>query len=111
MTRHEFLPSPCAAADGRPGRGPGRTGLGVRGGRAVDDAVAALQHDWEVIRYQSPPRSAKSASRRWRRSRTSQRDLPARAEPLIWEGIIVSSWAGEKGAWARSGWSSSQGAL
>ena len=64
----------------------------------VDDAVADLQREWEVIRYQS------AAAEREKRLET----LAAKAhkvsetftdcsEPLIWEGIIVSSYAGEKG--------------
>lgn len=64
----------------------------------VDDAVAALQHDWEVIRYQTP------AAEREKRFETlaanahkASESFPGRAEPLVWEGIIVSSLAGEKG--------------
>lgn len=64
----------------------------------VDDAVAELQRDWEVIRYRTP------ASEREKRFEdlaakahgVSER-FAGRAEPLVWEGIIVSSWAGEKG--------------
>lgn len=64
----------------------------------VDDAVAELQRDWEVIRYQTP------ASERVKRfevlaekaHQVSQAHA-GRSEPLVWEGIIVSSLAGEKG--------------
>lgn len=64
----------------------------------VDDAVAELQRDWEVIRYQT------AASEREKRFETlsakahkvSEAYL-GRSEPLVWEGIIVSSYAGEKG--------------
>ncbi len=64
----------------------------------VDDAVVELQHDWEVIRYQSP-----SAEREKRFEALSAKahkvseSFAGRPEPLVWEGIIVSSWAGEKG--------------
>jgi tetratricopeptide (TPR) repeat protein len=64
----------------------------------VDDAVAELQHDWEVIRYQTA-----AADREKRFEALSEKahkvseSFPGRSEPLIWEGIIVSSWAGEKG--------------
>jgi tetratricopeptide (TPR) repeat protein len=64
----------------------------------VDDAVAELQRDWEVIRYQTP-----QAEREKRFEALSAKahkvteTYPGRSEPLIWEGIIVSSWAGEKG--------------
>lgn len=65
---------------------------------AVDDAVVELQHDWEVIRYQSPPaeREKRFESLAAKAHKVSE-TYPGRAEPLIWEGIIVSSYAGEKG--------------
>lgn len=64
----------------------------------VDDAVADLQRDWEVIRYQSPQTEREKrfealASKAHKISET----YAGRPEPLVWEGIIVSSWAGEKG--------------
>jgi tetratricopeptide (TPR) repeat protein len=64
----------------------------------VDDAVAELQRDWEQIRYQAP---AAEREKRFEalaaKARTVSEGAPGRAEPLVWEGIIVSSWAGEKG--------------
>ena len=64
----------------------------------VDDAVAELQRDWEVIRYQAP---AGEREKRFESLSTKAHKVtetyPGRSEPLIWEGIIVSSWAGEKG--------------
>ncbi|MBL0418749.1 hypothetical protein JI739_00180 [Ramlibacter sp. AW1] len=65
---------------------------------AVEDDVQQLQHEWEVIRYEAPPaerqaRFAQLAARAHQVSGT----YPGRSEPLVWEGIIVSSWAGEKG--------------
>lgn len=64
----------------------------------VDDAVVDLQHDWEVIRYQTP---AADREKRFEALATRAHQVaeahPGRAEPLVWEGIIVSSWAGEKG--------------
>lgn len=65
---------------------------------AADDAVTELQHDWEVIRYQTP---AAEREKRFEALSTKAHKIseshPNRAEPLVWEGIIVSSWAGEKG--------------
>ena len=64
----------------------------------VDDAVTELQRDWEVIRYQTP-----SAEREKRfealagKAHQLSVTYPGRSEPLVWEGIVVSSWAGEKG--------------
>lgn len=64
----------------------------------VDDAVAELQHDWEVVRYQVP---ANEREKRFEELATKAHKVSesfgGRAEPLVWEGIIVSSWAGEKG--------------
>ncbi|HET8748876.1 MAG TPA: TRAP transporter TatT component family protein [Ramlibacter sp.] len=64
----------------------------------VDEAVTELQHEWEVIRYQAP---AAERQKRFEalaaRARQVSESLPGRAEPLVWEGIIVSSLAGEKG--------------
>lgn len=64
----------------------------------VDDAVAELQRDWEVIRYQAP---ASEREKRFEslsvKAHKVTEAYPGRSEPLIWEGIIVSSWAGEKG--------------
>ncbi|MCE9657320.1 MAG: hypothetical protein K8R60_02095 [Burkholderiales bacterium] len=64
----------------------------------VDDAVVELQRDWEVVRYQTP------AGEREKRFETlaakahqTTEAFPNRAEPLIWEGIIDSSLAGERG--------------
>jgi tetratricopeptide (TPR) repeat protein len=64
----------------------------------VDDAVVDIQHDWEVIRYQSPAgerekRFETLAAKAHKVSET----YAGRPEPLVWEGIVVSSWAGEKG--------------
>lgn len=64
----------------------------------VEEDVVQLQHDWEVIRYQTP---ASEREKRFEalavRAHEIAQAQPQRAEPLVWEGIIVSSWAGEKG--------------
>ncbi len=64
----------------------------------VDDAVADLQRDWEVIRYQTPPteREKRFEALAAKAHKVSEA-FPGRSEPLVWEGIIVSSHAGEKG--------------
>ncbi|MCU0930258.1 MAG: hypothetical protein MUE43_00375 [Serpentinimonas sp.] len=64
----------------------------------VDDAVQALQRDWEVIRYQTPP--AEKARRFEILSAKAHEvalSFPQHSEPLVWEGIVLSSWAGERG--------------
>lgn len=64
----------------------------------VDDAVAELQRDWEQIRYQA---AAAEREKRFEalaaKARKASEGAPGRAEPLVWEGIVLSSWAGEKG--------------
>jgi tetratricopeptide (TPR) repeat protein len=64
----------------------------------VDDAVTELQHDWEVVRYQTPtPEREKRLEALAAKAHGVSERFAGRAEPLVWEGIIVSSWAGEKG--------------
>jgi hypothetical protein len=64
----------------------------------MDSGVAELQHDWESVRYQTP--TAEKAER-WARLATKAQQVvaqhPQRAEPLIWQGIVLSSWAADKG--------------
>jgi len=64
----------------------------------VDDAVTELQRDWEVIRYQTP---AAEREKRFEalvaKAHQASASYTGRAEPLVWEGIIVSSLASEKG--------------
>ena len=64
----------------------------------VDDAVQELQQGWESVRYQAP---AKEREQRFEalaaKAKAVSAAHPDRAEPLIWEGIILSSLAGEKG--------------
>ena len=73
--------------------------LPLRGHAAgLGEAVAELQRDWEVIRYQTP---AAERERRFEalaaRAHRISESFAGQAEPLVWEGIIVSSWAAEKG--------------
>ena len=64
----------------------------------VDDAVADLQRDWEAIRYQT---AAAERQQRFEalavKAHKVSESFPGRSEPLVWEGIIVSSYAGEEG--------------
>lgn len=64
----------------------------------VDDAVAELQRDWEVIRYQTPPADRlKRFELLAEKAHQVSLAHAGRSEPLVWEGIIVSTLAGEKG--------------
>ena len=64
----------------------------------VDDAIVELQREWEVTRYQTPngEREKRFAALAAKAHQTTEA-FPNRAEPLIWEGIIGSSLAGERG--------------
>lgn len=64
----------------------------------VNEAVGELQHDWEAIRYQSPAAEReKGFEALAAKAHQVSEAFPGRPEPLVWEGIVVSSWAGEKG--------------
>jgi tetratricopeptide (TPR) repeat protein len=65
---------------------------------AVDDAVHAVQHRWEQVTYEAPQAARQQLLEELAADaqKLSTR-YPDRAEPLVWEGIVVSSLAGEKG--------------
>jgi len=64
----------------------------------VEDAVRELQQAWEQVNYKAP---AKEREKRFEalatRAHQVSESFDGRPEPLVWEGIILSSWAGEKG--------------
>ncbi|MDH5287587.1 MAG: hypothetical protein OEX23_13270 [Betaproteobacteria bacterium] len=64
----------------------------------VDDAVADVQRDWEAIKYKTAPKAQEARFEELAaKARKTSAAFPDRAEPLIWEGIVVSSLAGAKG--------------
>lgn len=66
---------------------------------AFDTELAAIQDQWAVASYASKgadDRRHALEDLSERAHRFSQ-DYPMRAEPLIWEGIVLSSYAGAKG--------------
>ncbi|MGE3569502.1 MAG: hypothetical protein AB7G71_00235, partial [Burkholderiales bacterium] len=64
----------------------------------MTDDVRRLQREWEEIKYRRPEAEQEKAFQRLAESaaavRSQYRD---RAEPEIWYGIIVASYAGAKG--------------
>lgn len=64
----------------------------------VDDEVAALQREWDVVKYKTPAaeHAAKFEALAQRAAQVVAA-YPDRAEPLVWQGIIVSSLAGARG--------------
>ena len=64
----------------------------------VDDAVADVQRDWESIKYKAPANAHETRFEELAaKAHKVSVAFPDRAEPLIWEGIVVSSLAGAKG--------------
>ena len=64
----------------------------------LNSDVAAIQSDWAKIKYQSSPQDqAKQFEALAARAQSVTARYPDTAEPLIWEGIILSTWAGAKG--------------
>ena len=65
---------------------------------AVDDAVRSVQHRWEQVTYEAPaPARPQMLEELAADAQKLSARYPDRAEPLVWEGIVVSSLAGEKG--------------
>jgi tetratricopeptide (TPR) repeat protein len=69
----------------------------ARGG--LDSELAAIQSDWAQANYQSPDKqeAIKAFESLAARAHALAAEYPDRTEPLIWEGIVLSSWAGQKG--------------
>jgi len=65
---------------------------------ALDDAIAELGHGWARASYQTPEDSREEAfDALIARSQVVADTFPGRAEPLIWEAIILSSAAKAEG--------------
>jgi len=70
----------------------------TRAADSPDDAVKALQHEWETIKYTLPQgQQEKSFEQLAAKAHAVSQAHPDRAAPMVWEGIILSSWAGAKG--------------
>ena len=64
----------------------------------VDDDVRVLQQEWEQIKYRTPAREQEKAYQALAATAAGVRTkYSSRAEPEIWYGIIVASYAGAKG--------------
>jgi len=60
--------------------------------------IASLQHEWARIKYQTSEKQQEEQFEALAKTaETITARYPNRAEPLIWEGIILSTWAGSKG--------------
>lgn len=64
----------------------------------VEDDVRALQREWETIKYRQAGAEQEKAFQALAQTAAAVRTrYPERAEPEIWYGIIVASYAGAKG--------------
>jgi len=65
---------------------------------SVDDDIYLLQKEWAFINYKTAEDSREDAfSALAKKARGIAEKHPNRAEPLVWEGIILSTYAGAKG--------------
>lgn len=66
---------------------------------AFDAELASIQQVWAHVNYETPAGDARveAFDALEKRAEKFTHDHPARAEALIWEGIIESSYAGAKG--------------
>ena len=64
----------------------------------ISDELAPLQQRWAEVQYQTPEKARADAFEQLagEAEQLVQRHADA-AEPLIWQGIILSTWAGAKG--------------
>ena len=64
----------------------------------VMQAVEKLQHNWEVIKFDTPQDQQEAAyAALAQEAHSVSTQYPGQAEPLVWEAIIESSYAGAKG--------------
>jgi tetratricopeptide (TPR) repeat protein len=62
------------------------------------ELLLELRHDWEVVRYQSPPGDReKLFGALAGKAHLIASLMPGRAEPLVWEGMAMSAQAEEEG--------------
>jgi len=73
----------------------------VQAGEALDQAIRQLQGAWAETRYQTPAEQQEAAYERLEKAAEMTADqFPGRAEPLVWQAIILSSHAGASGGLA-----------
>ncbi len=64
----------------------------------LSDELLTVQSQWATIQYQMPATQRAKAFEKLQTLAAQLRErYPDRAEPLIWEGIVYSTWAGAKG--------------
>jgi tetratricopeptide (TPR) repeat protein len=67
--------------------------------QSPDAELAALQSAWAVANYETPAGDARvqAFEALSRRAEALVKAFPSRPEPLVWQGIVLSTYAGAKG--------------
>lgn len=74
----------------------------ARADASFDAALLSLQQSWAEVNYRTPPGDARllAFEQLEQRAEAFTKSHPGRAEALIWEGIVESSFAGAMGGFA-----------
>ncbi|MEJ2529508.1 MAG: tetratricopeptide repeat protein [Gammaproteobacteria bacterium] len=71
---------------------------------AMESEVAKIQHQWDVINYQTSEQSkSKAFERLAQQAHAVSERYPDRPEPLVWESIVLSSYAGSLSGLSKMG--------
>lgn len=73
--------------------------LATAGDSGLTDGLLAIQQDWAIANYstESKKQRVKQFDALVERAAGLSASYPDRAEPLVWEGIVLSTFAGVKG--------------
>jgi tetratricopeptide (TPR) repeat protein len=73
--------------------------IAARADSPFDTELARIQKRWAIVNYQktSPPEKLQAFETLAAEAHRFSVENPQRAEPLIWEGIVLSTFAGAKG--------------
>jgi len=70
----------------------------------LESGILELQHEWARIKYQMPEEQRESQfSRLLKQARKTRADHEGAAEAVLWEAIILYTYAGERGGFAALG--------
>jgi tetratricopeptide (TPR) repeat protein len=76
----------------------GLAAAGLAGAATPEELVRPIQDQWAEIKYRQPEKvHAEQYAKLAEQARKIVETNPGLAEPLIWEGIVISSEAGAKG--------------
>ena len=72
--------------------------VGTVSANSVNDDISYLQKEWAIINYKTAEDERENAfSLLAEKAKETVNKYPEHAEPLVWEGIILSTYAGAKG--------------